>query len=113
MLSSTLMRQHLRCMQHLKNSSRIIKPATSTTLVPSQFLATSAVARSADHGKLWSVERGVSLAQIPALVVPFMWTNPMTDAIFCTLAVLHSHWGKIFSIPYLVEIRKFLIFYRH
>merc|ERR1712083_976041 len=80
-------------MQHLKNSSRIIKPATSTTLVPSQFLATSAVARSADHGKLWSVERGVSLACVPGIIVPFLWTTPLTDAIFCTLSVLHSHWG--------------------
>uniref|UniRef100_C1BUX9 Succinate dehydrogenase [ubiquinone] cytochrome b small subunit n=1 Tax=Lepeophtheirus salmonis TaxID=72036 RepID=C1BUX9_LEPSM len=46
-----------------------------------------------DHGKMWNVERAVSALQIPAFVVPFAYTTPMTDAIFCTLAVLHAHWG--------------------
>ena len=30
---------------------------------------------------------------MPAVIVPFLWTTPVTDAMFCTLAVLHSHWG--------------------
>ena len=33
------------------------------------------------------------VSQVPAVIVPFLWTTPMTDALFCTLAVLHSHWG--------------------
>merc|ERR1739842_204869 len=44
-------------------------------------------------GKMWSAERFVSLAQVPACIVPFVVTTPLTDAMFCTLAVLHSHWG--------------------
>merc|ERR1712061_953427 len=26
-------------------------------------------------------------------IVPFVWTTPVTDAIFVTLLVVHSHWG--------------------
>jgi len=53
--------------------------------------STSPVAYGSD--KLWGIERAVSALQIPALIVPFLLTNPATDAMFCTLAVLHSHWG--------------------
>merc|ERR1740131_291741 len=42
---------------------------------------------------MWTAERLVSLAQVPAILVPFALTTPLTDALFCTLAVLHSHWG--------------------
>ena len=42
---------------------------------------------------MWTAERVVSLAQLPICVVPFVVTTPLTDAIFCTLAILHSHWG--------------------
>ena len=28
-----------------------------------------------------------------SFIVPFMWTTPATDALLCTLSVLHSHWG--------------------
>ena len=31
--------------------------------------------------------------QVPAVILPFLHTTPATDALFCTLAVLHSHWG--------------------
>ena len=93
MLASTLMRQQLRCMQNMAKKPLL---ATNGTLVPSsQLLATSAVNRSsADHVKMWTAERAVSVLQIPALIVPFIYTTPATDAMFCTLAVLHSHWGK-------------------
>ena len=37
----------------------------------------------------------VSAAQIPAFIVPFIWTTPVTDAIFVTLLVVHSHWGEL------------------
>merc|ERR1719145_539339 len=42
---------------------------------------------------MWSAERVVSAAQVPAVILPFLHTTPITDAVFCTLAVLHSHWG--------------------
>jgi len=42
---------------------------------------------------MWSAERVVSAAQVPAVILPFIFTTPITDAVFCTLAVLHSHWG--------------------
>ena len=101
MLATTLFRQQaLRCgLQKFNKNQALIKISkTSSTLVPSQFLATTAVQRSGDHVKLWTAERFVSLAQIPALIVPFVWTNFGTDVAFCTLAVLHSHWGKQFDV---------------
>merc|ERR1719445_741483 len=58
----------------------------NSTLVPARQM-------SGDHVRLWSLERAVSVLQIPCFIVPFMWTNPMTDAVFATLLVLHSHWG--------------------
>lgn len=91
------MRQHSKCLAGL--SRQILSQQTvklpKNSLVPSQYLATSAVVKSGsgDHAKMWTAEKVVSLIQIPALVVPFMWTTPVTDALFCTLAVLHSHWG--------------------
>ena len=95
MLASSLFRQQaIRCglKNFNKNQTLISKiPKTSSSLIPSQFLATTAVQRSGDHVKLWTAERFVSLAQIPALIVPFVWTNFGTDVAFCTLVVLHSH----------------------
>ena len=74
----------------------------SPTLVPARHFQTTASRASAgmDHGKLWTIERLVSLAQIPCFVVPFIATNPVTDAIFCTLLVIHSHWGEILVNKY-------------
>merc|ERR1719397_859246 len=57
------------------------------------FATSSARASSGDHVKMWSAERLVSVAQVPACILPFIVTTPLTDAMFCTLAVLHSHWG--------------------
>ena len=59
----------------------------------SMFATSSVRPSSGDHVKMWTAERAVSLAQVPACILPFMVTTPLTDAIFCTLAVLHSHWG--------------------
>jgi len=62
--------------------------------VPAVSFATSPQQRSSgDHVRLWTAERFVSAAQIPAIIIPFVHTTPLTDAIFCTLAILHSHWG--------------------
>merc|ERR1712076_286736 len=58
----------------------------NSTLVPARQM-------SGDHVRLWTLERAVSVLQIPCFIVPFVWTNPMTDAVFATLLVLHSHWG--------------------
>ena len=98
MLASTLMRQHSRCLsgfsRQILSQQNVKLPKNS--LVPTQCLTTSPALQhgSGDHTKMWSAERVVSLIQIPAVIVPFMWTTPATDALFCTLAVLHSHWGK-------------------
>ena len=103
MLASTLLRQQaLRCsLQNFNKNQTLIQripKVSSNSLVQSKFLATTAVQQSGDHVKLWTAERFVSLAQIPALIVPFVWTNFGTDVAFCTLAVLHSHWGKYLLI---------------
>ena len=42
-------------------------------------------AMSSNHPQIWTAEKLVSLAMVPAIIVPFMWTTPLTDAIFCTL----------------------------
>ena len=41
------------------------------SVVQSKFSATTAVQKSGDHVKLWTAERFVSLAQIPASIVLF------------------------------------------
>jgi len=71
--------------------SQITSP--STLLPATSFSTTLAKRSSGDHVRMWTAERLVSIAQIPICIVPFMWTTPLNDAIFCTLAVLHSHWG--------------------
>ena len=40
---------------------------------------------SSNHPKIWAAEKIVSLILVPGLIVPFIWTTPLTDAIFCTL----------------------------
>jgi len=61
--------------------------------LPQLSFATSPVRSSGDHVKLWTAEKVVSAAQVPAIILPFLHTTPLTDAVFCTLAVLHGHWG--------------------
>ena len=61
--------------------------------------STSSVARnSGDHVKYWSAEKIVSVLNFPAIGIPFVYTTPYTDAVFCTVLVLHFYWGKIW--PY-------------
>eukprot|EP00088_Acartia_fossae_P015518 TRINITY_DN18515_c0_g1_i1.p1 TRINITY_DN18515_c0_g1~~TRINITY_DN18515_c0_g1_i1.p1 ORF type:complete len:146 (-),score=22.87 TRINITY_DN18515_c0_g1_i1:114-551(-) len=75
-------------LRHVSAASRV------TRQMPQLSFATSSVRPSSgDHVKMWTAERVVSIAQVPAVILPFMFTNPVTDAMFCTLAVLHSHWG--------------------
>merc|ERR1711963_460271 len=94
MLATTLMRQQLRCMQNMVGKKPLLIGNGTLVPKPKQFLATSAVNRSSgDHVRMWTMERGVSVLQIPTLIVPFIHTTFWTDAMFCTLAVLHSHWG--------------------
>merc|ERR1719433_2035420 len=69
----------------------LTKPSLARQL-PQLSFATLAVRQSSgDHVKMWSAERFVSLAQVPACILPFIVTTPLTDAMFCTLAILHSH----------------------
>lgn len=53
-------------------------------------------APSPSHGSYhWIVERGISVAIIPLTLIPFAAgsLNPITDAVFVSLMVLHSHLG--------------------
>jgi hypothetical protein len=43
---------------------------------------------------MWTAERVVAILNLPALALPFLFTTPLTDAIFCTVLVVHFHWGK-------------------
>ena len=56
-------------------------------------LSTTPVSRSGDHVKLWTAEKIVSGVAVPGLILPFIYTTPLTDALFCTLFVMHAHWG--------------------
>ena len=79
-----------RAMTSLRSLS---KPSMARQLPQLSFATSSVRSSSGDHVKMWSAERVVSLAQVPACIIPFIVTTPLTDAMFCTLAVLHSHWG--------------------
>jgi hypothetical protein len=43
---------------------------------------------------MWTAERVVALLNFPAITVPFLYTTPLTDALFCTVLVVHFHWGN-------------------
>jgi len=47
--------------------------------------ATGVRTMSSNHPKIWAAEKLVSLIMVPGVIVPFLWTTPLTDAIFCTL----------------------------
>jgi len=79
---------------HLARSGLRPKLLSPKTVLPATSFSTTLVKKSSgDHVRMWTAERIVSLAQIPICIVPFMHTTPFTDAMFCTLAILHSHWG--------------------
>jgi len=75
------------------STSSLARTSLSRQLPQLSFATSTAKQSSGDHVRMWTAERAVSLAQIPAIVIPFLHTTPATDALFCTLAVLHSHWG--------------------
>merc|ERR1719278_1935425 len=74
-------------------SAAAANSCSSGRQLQSTTFSTSAVQRSGDHVKLWTAERAVSAIMIPGFIGPFLYTTPLTDAILCTLCVLHSHWG--------------------
>jgi len=73
--------------------SSLAKTRLSRQLPQLSFATSSAMQSSGDHVRMWTAEKVVSLAQVPAIIIPFLHTTPATDALFSTLAVLHSHWG--------------------
>jgi len=91
MMCSRLVRGSSCLLRATSRPSSIISPTLQ--LPVTSFSTTMAKRSSGDHVKMWTAERLVSLAQIPICFVPFVMTNPFTDAVFCTLAMLHSHWG--------------------
>ena len=80
--SSLIPRQHQRqFLTHTQNWGQV------------RSLRTSPVTQSGDHVKLWTAEKVVSAVAVPGLILPFVYTTPLTDALFCTLFVMHAHWG--------------------
>jgi len=70
--------------------------------------STSSVVGSAagsNHVKMWTAERVVAILNIPALALPFVITTPLTDAIFCTVLVVHFHWGKFFASKFIFHCK--------
>ena len=78
----------VRKSQLLNSSGQIVAKANFSV---SYSLGSSG--QDLDHVPMWTVEKIVSLFQIPCFIVPFLFTNEYTDAVFCTLVVFHSHWG--------------------
>jgi len=102
MLSSTLARHNVRLAlanrAAVKSQLQTATAAGATAATHNNHLhktqlSTTAVRSSGDHVKLWTAERAVSAIIIPGFIGPFLYTTPLTDAILCTLSVLHSHWG--------------------
>jgi len=98
MLSSALARQGFRAALAQRASLKSSSPLAMTSAPvacqqPKTEFSTTAVQRSGDHVKLWTAERVVSAVMIPGFIGPFLYTTPATDALLCTLSVLHSHWG--------------------
>ena len=91
------------------------KPAVTSSgvLIPQRHLKSSAPLKSENHGALWRIEKANSALAFPTLIVPFLYTTPLTDAFFCTVIVLHSHWGETYMyIQSLDQIQgPFLSFY--
>ncbi|XP_030763433.1 succinate dehydrogenase [ubiquinone] cytochrome b small subunit, mitochondrial [Sitophilus oryzae] len=48
---------------------------------------------SADHGKLWTLEKIVSLALLGIVPATFLFCNPLLDDLFALATVIHFHWG--------------------
>eukprot|EP00090_Calanus_glacialis_P034020 TRINITY_DN5672_c0_g1_i1.p1 TRINITY_DN5672_c0_g1~~TRINITY_DN5672_c0_g1_i1.p1 ORF type:complete len:148 (-),score=38.14 TRINITY_DN5672_c0_g1_i1:149-592(-) len=77
----------------LRTTNSLVRTSLTRQLPQLSFATSTAKQSSGDHVRMWTAERAVSIAQIPAILIPFLHTTPATDALFCTLAVLHSHWG--------------------
>jgi len=76
-----------------RTTNSLLRNSLQRQLPQLSFATSSVRPSSGDHVRMWTAERVVSIAQIPAILIPFIHTTPVTDALFCTLAVLHSHWG--------------------
>ncbi len=74
-----------------------------------RFSTSSAVGSAAgsNHVKMWTAERIVAILNVPALGLPFLFTTPLTDAIFCTVLVVHFHWGKSMFVTRSVKLSKY------
>jgi len=84
----------LKMMQRGQGVGAVLARKQVAKQLPALTFATSQQMKSSgDHVRMWTAEKVVSAAQVPAVILPFLHTTPATDAVFCTLAVLHSHWG--------------------
>ncbi|XP_066245457.1 succinate dehydrogenase [ubiquinone] cytochrome b small subunit, mitochondrial [Euwallacea similis] len=48
---------------------------------------------SADHSKLWSIEKLVSILLLGVVPTMFIYPNKILDNIFSVAVVMHFHWG--------------------
>ncbi|XP_023026108.1 succinate dehydrogenase, subunit D [Leptinotarsa decemlineata] len=56
-----------------------------------QFLVKRSM--SADHSKLWGIEKAVSIALLGVVPATFLTPNIILDDLFAILTVVHFHWG--------------------
>lgn len=47
---------------------------------------------SGDHGKLWTVERGVSVALLGMVPIALLAHNTLLDDVLAASVVIHFHW---------------------
>jgi len=90
--NSQLARTSLLQVGRASNRQNIARVAVTRTDGVNNLFSTSPTAMSGDHSKVWSMEKGVSLALVPGIIVPFIYTTPVTDGIFCAMMTLHSFW---------------------
>lgn len=68
--------------QHVKNLS----------IVPARLAETASCKSADDHTKLWTIERGLSLALVPLVPAAFMFPSAAMDYALAISFTLHAHW---------------------
>lgn len=90
--NSQLARASLMQVGRVSNQQNIARLAVTRSAVSNNLFSTSPTSMSGDHSRVWSMEKGVSALLVPGIIVPFLYTTPVTDGIFCAMMTLHSYW---------------------
>ncbi|XP_019881360.1 succinate dehydrogenase [ubiquinone] cytochrome b small subunit, mitochondrial [Aethina tumida] len=75
--------------------SQLLKNVNKNNFVSKKNLVSEVAKRnmSADHSKLWPIEKAVTLVLLGVVPITFFSPNIVTDDIFAIATILHTHWG--------------------